>query len=155
MAQTSRNPRSPASVCARKNNPDVAVGMSVPIDLPFFPTSRIFTFAVGVLPFSCTPTQRPASLPCAITTNRAVTSLTTVGLLTMAGVPVSAEVVPDEDGDGGVVVVPPVAPAVPPLLLGVGGEVAGGVPAAGCCAALADAAAFVSVRIASDAVEPK
>src|SRR3954452_10043122 len=109
-----------ATFATRTNCPVLTVRMSVPIDLPFFPTSRIFTFAVGVLPFSCTPTQRPASLPCAITTNRAVTSLTTVGLLTMAGVPVSAEVVPDEDGDGGVVVVPPVAPAVPPLLLGAG-----------------------------------
>src|SRR4051812_27758548 len=113
-----------ATFATRTNCPVLTVRMSVPIDLPFFPTSRIFTCAVGVLPFSCTPTQRPASLPCAITTNRAVTSLTTVGLLTMAGVPVSAEVLPVEEGGvvvGGVVV-PPVAPAVPPLplLLGAG-----------------------------------
>src|SRR4051812_3633703 len=121
-----------ATFATRTNCPVLTVRMSVPIDLPFFPTSRIFTFAVGVLPFSCTPTQRPASLPCAITTNRAVTSLTTVGLLTRAGVRGGAGVVPEGGGGGGVVVAPPAAPAVPPLLLGVGGEVAGGVPAAGC-----------------------
>src|SRR3954452_10007857 len=92
-----------ATFATRTNCPVLTVRMSEPIALPLRPTSRILTFAVGVLPFSCTPIQRPASLPCAITTNRAVTSLTTAGLLTTLGVFVSADVLPVLVGAGVVV----------------------------------------------------
>src|SRR4051812_7238043 len=151
-----------ATFATRTNCPVLTVRMSEPIALPLRPTSRILTFAVGVLPFSCTPIQRPASLPCAITTNRAVTSLTTAGLLTTLGVFVSADVLPVLEGGvvvpdvppvepldvppvpdvPGVLPVPPPPPAPPPPV----GLMTGG--------AATVAGPLVRVRTASDAVEP-